>query len=126
MNKGMKIAVWAAQIIVAGIFIQSLFFKFTGAQEAIALFTTLGVEPWGRILTGVLELISAVLLFIPAFALYGAMLAALILLGAIVAHVTILGIVSNNDGGLLFGMAVVALLLSSFVIYVRGKRFRKN
>jgi putative oxidoreductase len=43
---------WGLRIIAAVILLQTLYFKFTGHPESIALFTKLGMEPWGRIGTG--------------------------------------------------------------------------
>ena len=56
---------WFAQILAAVILLQTLFFKFTGAPEAIHIFTTLGAEPYGRIGLGVVELIVGIMLLIP-------------------------------------------------------------
>jgi uncharacterized membrane protein YphA (DoxX/SURF4 family) len=98
------------RVVAAGILLQTLFFKFTGAPESIWIFTQLGVEPWGRIGSGVIELIAAVLLLIPRTARYGAALALLVMIGAIGSHLTVLGIDVQNDGGLLFGLAVITAL----------------
>src|SRR5688572_11093712 len=97
---------WALQLLVAGILLQTLFFKFTGAAESVYIFSTLGAEPWGRIGSGVVELIATVLLLIPLTTTIGAALALAVITGAIVSHVTILGIQVQGDGGLLFGLAV--------------------
>ena len=51
--------------IIAFIFIQSLYYKFTGHAEAVHIFTTIGMEPFGRIVVGIAELIVSILLFIP-------------------------------------------------------------
>lgn len=120
--KKLMIGTWAAQIIAAVILLQSLFFKFTGAKISVELFTLLGVEPWGRIFTGVLELIAGVMLFIPVTALYGAALAFVIMVGAILSHLFVIGVSFGGDVSL-FILAIVVLLLSGFVIYVRKKKF---
>ncbi len=117
------IAVWIAQIIIAVIFIQSLFFKFSGAEESKYIFSKIGVEPWGRYLTGVAELIVAVMLLIPAVSLFGSIGALVIIVPAIILHLTILGIPVMNDKGLLFGLAMAVLILSSFVTWARITRF---
>jgi hypothetical protein len=100
---------------VAGILLQTLFFKFTGADESRYIFSTVGqflgiggVEPWGRIGSGVIELVASLLLLIPATAVAGAVLALGVMGGAIASHVVILGIAVQGDGGLLFGLALVA------------------
>lgn len=118
-GRGWRIASWVAQIAVAGILGQTLFFKFSGAPEAVVLFETLGAEPWGRLSVGAAEALAVVLLVVPRTALLGAILSAALMVGAIGSHLTKLGIVVNDDGGSLFAMAVVVLLSSLFVVYVR-------
>lgn len=110
---------WILQIIVAVIFLQTLFFKFAGAEESIAIFTTLGMEPWGRYGTGVVELIASILLLLPGRAAYGAVLGAGMMMGAIGSHLTQLGIEVADDGGTLFALATVALLSSLGILYLR-------
>ena len=115
----LAITSWILQLVVAGILLQTLFFKFTGAAESVYIFTTLGVEPWGRIGSGVAELVAAVLLLVPATAGLGAGLALAIIAGAIVSHVTILGIEVQNDGGLLFALAVIVFAASAAILLIR-------
>lgn len=115
----LAIASWILQLVVAGILLQTLFFKFTGAAESVYIFTTLGVEPWGRIGSGVAELVAAVLLLVPATAGLGAGLALAIIAGAIVSHLTILGIEVQGDGGLLFALAVIVFVASSAILLIR-------
>src|SRR5688572_18383893 len=110
---------WALQLIVAGILLQTLFFKFTGAEESVYIFSTLGAEPWGRIGSGVVELIAAGLLLIPATAPVGALLTMGLMVGAIGSHLTLLGIEIRGDGGLLFGLAVTAFAGSAIVLVIR-------
>jgi hypothetical protein len=110
---------WAAQIVVALILLQTLYFKFTAAPESVYIFTTLGMEPWGRIGSGVVELVAALLLLLPATAGIGAIIALGVISGALVSHLTRLGIVVQGDGGLLFGLAVVVFLGSLLVAWLR-------
>lgn len=110
---------WSFQILAAVILAQTLFFKFTGAPESIFIFSTLGVEPWGRIGTGVLELIAVGLLLIPRGATYGALMAAGLMSGAIFSHITKLGIVVQDDGGLLFSLAVTVFGSSLVILWLR-------
>jgi len=114
-----QIVSWVLQLIVAGILLQTLFFKFTGAEESIYIFSTLGVEPWGRIGSGVVELVAAVLLLVPATAPVGALLTMGLMAGAIGSHLTLLGIEIRGDGGLLFGLAVAAFAGSAIVFLIR-------
>ena len=109
---------WAARIIVAIILLQTLFFKFTGAPESIYIFEKMGMEPWGRIGSGIAELIAGILILIPKTKIYGAILSLGVISGAIVSHLTKLGIEVQNDGGALFGMAVLVFVLSlGLIIY---------
>jgi len=117
--------------VAAAILGQTLYFKFSGAPEAVALFTRLGVEPWGRIATGVVESIAVILLLSPRLAAIGAGLSTCLMLGAIFSHLTVLGISVAGDGGLLFALAWVVLACSLSVVWLRrrqlpllGARFR--
>ncbi len=111
----MKSLSWILRLLVAGILLQTLYFKFSGAPESRYIFSALGAEPWGRIASGVAELIAAILLLIPTTAGIGAVLALGIISGAIAAHLTRLGIEIEGDGGLLFYLAV-AVFVGSLVI----------
>src|SRR5437868_794840 len=124
---------WFLQIIVAGILFQTLFFKFSGAPESKYIFTTLGVEPWGRIASGIAELIAGVLLLTPRKVVFGAGLALMVMIGAIGAHLTKLGIIVQDDGGLLFLLAVIVLVGSGLILGFRraqipilGRYFEKT
>lgn len=110
---------WLAQFIVAGIFLQTLYFKFTGAPESIFIFTKIGLEPLGRYAIGVAELIASILVLIPRTTLYGAILALVIIIPAIVMHLTKIGIVVQGDGGLLFGLAIAVMIASLFIIAIK-------
>jgi hypothetical protein len=112
---------WVLQIVVAGILLQTLFFKFTAAPESVYIFTTLGAEPWGRIGSGIAELVASVLLLVPATSALGAALAVAVIGGAIVSHLTILGIEVQGDGGLLFLLAVIVLVASVGVLLIRRR-----
>ena len=112
LSKNLMILSWALRLIVAGILFQTLFFKFTGAAESVYIFSKLGLEPVGRIGSGIAELIAVFLLLTPATVVYGAALALGVIAGAIASHLTKLGIVVINsdgtsDGGLLFALALI-------------------
>lgn len=119
MSKAQLTVSWILQLLVAGILLQTLFFKFSGAEESVYIFTTLGLEPAGRIGSGVAELVAAVLLLVPATAPIGGALAMAVMVGAIVSHLTVLGIEVKGDGGLLFALAVVVLVGSAVVVLIR-------
>src|SRR6266496_3010200 len=110
LSKALNILDWLLRVAVAVILLQTLFFKFTGAAESVYIFSTLGAEPWGRIGSGVVELIAAILLLVPATAAVGAALALAVISGAIVSDLTILGIEVQGDGGLLFGLAITVFV----------------
>jgi putative oxidoreductase len=119
LTKTQAVLSWGLQLAAAGILLQTLFFKFTGAEESVYLFTTLGAEPWGRIGSGIVELIASVLLLVPATASVGALLALGAMAVAIVSHLTVLGIDVNGDGGLLFGLAVIVFACCVVVFMLR-------
>lgn len=110
---------WIAQLIAAAILAQTLFFKFTGAPESKFIFSTLGVEPWGRILTGVLELVAVGLLLTPRWAGVGGLLSLGLMGGALMGHLTKLGLVVQDDGGLLFALAVTVFAAAALVVWLR-------
>ena len=110
---------WALQLVVAAILLQTLFFKFTGAPESVYIFSTLGAEPWGRIASGVVELVAAILLLVPATTTVGAALAMGVMVGAILSHLTVLGIEVRGDGGLLFGLALTVFVASGVILLLR-------
>src|SRR5690349_12904317 len=110
MSLSLQITSWVLQIVAALILLQTLSFKFTGAKESVYIFSRLGAEPWGRIGSGVAELIVAILLLYPRTVVFGAVGAVAIMAGAIGAHLTVLGISVENDGGLLFGLAVTVFV----------------
>ena len=116
MSKNTTITSWILRIVVAAILVQTLFFKFTGAPESVYIFRTMGMEPWGRIGSGVVELIAAVLLLVPQTVAIGAIISLGVISGAIMSHLTRLGVVVQDDGGLLFGLAVAVFLGSAAVL----------
>src|SRR5262249_55222038 len=109
LSKGLSITSWILQLIAAVILFQTLFFKFTGAKESVYIFSTVGMEPWGRIGSGVVELIASIMLVIPATVTVGAIISLVTISGAIFFHLTKLGIAlpAVNDRGELFTLAVV-------------------
>lgn len=106
-----------ARIISAGIFLQALYFKITGSANMVTLFSTMKLEPWGRYFVGILELMVVILILIPATVLYGAVLSFLLLIPALILHLTTFGIVIDNDKGLSFGLNLAALALTVFIAF---------
>jgi uncharacterized membrane protein YphA (DoxX/SURF4 family) len=116
MNKS-QVIYWAARFIAAGIMAQTLIFKFTASAESVYIFSRIGMEPWGRIVVGVLELLASVLMLISRTAWLGAILAFGLMTGALFMHLTILGVVIMDDNGQLFAYSVVVASCSAYVVY---------
>jgi putative oxidoreductase len=117
----MNILSWLLRLVVAVILLQTLFFKFTGAEESVYIFTTLRAEPWGRYGSGVVELIAAALLLVPNTVVHGALLSVAVAAGAILSHLTLLGIEVKDDGGLLFGLALTILACSLALVAIHRR-----
>jgi putative oxidoreductase len=107
---------WICRIVAAGILLQTLFFKFTAAPESVYIFTKVHAEPWGRIGSGVIELLAAILLLLPRTVWLGASLAIGVMAGAILSHLTVLGIEVMGDGGLLFALALIVFVTSAVAL----------
>lgn len=112
---------WVIRIVAAVILAQTLFFKFTGSEESVYIFETLGVEPWGRWAAGLAELITAALLLVPRTAWLGAALGVGVMLGAIGSHLTRLGIVVKDDGGFLFGLALAVTVCCGATLLIHRR-----
>ena len=117
-SRPFMIASWAIRLIAAVILLQTLFFKFTGAKESVYIFTTLGLEPWGRIGSGAVELIASILLLTPRTVVFGAALSLAVISGAIASHLTKLGVAlpAVGDNGELFALAMVVFTCSVGVL----------
>ena len=111
------IFIWIVKLVAVGILVQTLYFKFTAAEESIYIFTTLGIEPYGRIGSGVVELIASLLILIPRTTLLGALLGLGTMTGALFSHIFVLGIEVKNDGGTLFILAIITFLCCAILVY---------
>jgi len=122
------IGIWVLRLLAAVILLQTLYFKFSAAPESIYIFSKLGMEPWGRIGTGILELIAGILLLIPGTTVFGALLAIGLMTGAIFFHLTKLGISVQNDGGQLFIYALLVFVscIALVIIYRNNLLVIKN
>lgn len=116
MNANQK-GTWLLRLLAAVIMLQTLYFKFSAAPESVYIFSTVGMEPWGRIFVGVLELIASILILIPRTTAYGALVGIGVMTGAVFMHLTRLGIVVQNDSGKLFGMALIVLITCLVLVY---------
>ncbi len=121
-SKTTIVIAWICRIAAAVILLQTLFFKFTGAPASVYIFSKVGLEPWGRIGSGVAELIAAILILFPPTTWLGAGLALAVMAGAIFSHLTILGIVVMDDGGLLFGLALAVAVCSVVLLFLQRRR----
>jgi peptide-methionine (R)-S-oxide reductase len=117
-----KIFIWILRIVTAVILLQTLYFKFTAHPQSVEIFTRIGLEPYGRIGIGVLELIAAMLILIPATTWAGAMLAAGLMSGALFFHFTSLGIVVDGDS-ILFIYAVIVFVSSLILLFLHRNQF---
>ena len=113
-----NISTWVLRLLAAIILLQTLFFKFTAAEESVYIFTQIGMEPWGRIGIGIMELIAALLILYPKTTPIGALLAIGLMAGAIFFHLTKLGVVVKNDGGQLFVYALIVLVSSGVLVLI--------
>jgi uncharacterized membrane protein YphA (DoxX/SURF4 family) len=114
----MNLLSWVLRILAAIIMLQTLYFKFTGAEESVYIFTQTGMEPWGRIGIGVLELIASILILYPRTTGLGALLALGLMSGALFFHITKLGIVVKDDGGQLFIYGLLVWISSIALIWI--------
>ncbi|HUR12361.1 MAG TPA: DoxX family protein [Flavitalea sp.] len=112
---------WIARAIAALIMLQTLFFKFTAAEESVYIFSSLHMEPWGRIGTGIMELIASVLILIPRTTAIGALLALGLMGGAMLSHIFFLGIAVQGDRGQLFIYAAIVFFCALYLL-IKNRR----
>jgi len=108
-TKNLRVRMWLLRLVAAGIMLQTLYFKFSASPESVYIFTKVGMEPWGRILVGVFELIASILILIPRTTAYGALIGIGVMTGALFMHLTKLGIEVQGDSGQLFIYALLVL-----------------
>ena len=123
MNKKLILS-WILRALAALVMLQTLFFKFSASEESVYIFSTLGMEPWGRIASGIAELIASVLLLIPSTITIGALMGGGIMAGALAAHLTKLGIVVMNDGGYLFILCLLVLISSICLLILHRSQLK--
>jgi putative oxidoreductase len=122
MSTAVKVVSSILRITAAIILLQTLYFKFTGAPESVYIFTRVHAEPWGRIGSGVMELVASILLLTPRYTWLGSLLAAAATAGAILSHLTLLGIEVQGDKGLLFALAIIVFLASMINLFLHRKQ----
>jgi len=121
-SRSLTIFTTILRAVAALILLQTLFFKFTGAEESRYIFTKVGMEPVGRIGSGVAELIAVILLLFPTTVALGAALSMGVMAGALFFHLTVLGIEVQGDGGLLFGLAVTVFVAATVLLFLYRKQ----
>ncbi|HWA34355.1 MAG TPA: hypothetical protein VG737_09515 [Cyclobacteriaceae bacterium] len=119
--KTKKILSVILRLVAAGIMLQTLYFKFTAQPESVYIFSQVGIEPWGRIGTGVAELIASALLLYRGTVVPGAIMAIGIMLGAVATHLLILGIQVQGDHGQLFTYAMIVLISAVALLYIHAE-----
>ncbi|MFN3666636.1 MAG: DoxX family membrane protein [Sediminibacterium sp.] len=124
---------WVLRFIAAIIMLQTLYFKFSGAEESVYIFTQMGIEPWGRYVTGIAELIASILILYKPLTAFGSLMAVGIMSGALVSHILVLGVVVKDDNGLLFSYALIVWLASVILAWLNRaqlvdflKKFKKG
>lgn len=125
MKRPQQIFYWAARILAAVILLQTLYFKFSASEESVYIFTTVGMEPFGRIAVGALELIAAILILINASAWMGALLALGLMMGALGMHALFLGIEVRDDGGYLFILALIVSFCCVYILFYNNQRIER-
>jgi len=108
---------WVIKLTAVVILVQTLYFKFSGAEESIYIFSTLGAEPYGRIGSGVIELIASILILLPRTTFFGALIGLGTMAGAIFSHLFFLGIEVKNDGGTLFILAIITFICCAILVF---------
>lgn len=121
MKNLQSVLFWGARLIAAIIMAQTLYFKFSASEESVYIFSVVGMEPWGRIGIGVLELIASILILIPATVWLGSVLAVGLMAGALGMHATMLGIEVKGDGGQLFIYALLVAICGMYVFWQSRK-----
>jgi len=120
-----SIGIWILRLVPAIILLQTLYFKFTAHPESVKLFTEIGMEPWGRIGTGIIELIAAILLLIPRFTGFGALLGLAMMTGALYFHLTKIGVNFNGDS-LLFIYAVITFVCCAMLVLIYKSKLEQQ
>jgi putative oxidoreductase len=111
----MKIVTWIIRVLLAAAFIMAGGSKLAGAAEMVAVFDKIGLGQWFRYFTGLTEISGAILLLIPATGLYGALMLAVTMCGAVATHLFRIG---GNPGA-----PIVLGVLAAFVAFqLRPKR----
>lgn len=123
--KNTNLISWLLRLTVAIILLQTLYFKFTAHPDSVYIFSALGVEPWGRISLGIIELITALLILFPKTKIIGMLNSLGIIIGAIVSHFLVIGVNVKGDGGNLFILALIVFIASIIYLVINKSEVKK-
>lgn len=112
------------RLVVAGLFLQSLFLKFSAATISISVFSQLGIEPSGRLITGVAELLLVILILVPRTHILGAFLGFCLTTGALLVHLLVIGIIVKGDGGLMFSLKLITFVTCFLIMYLKKDKIK--
>jgi putative oxidoreductase len=103
--------VWTLQALAAALFLLAGTSKLAGVPGQVQLFGAIGIGQWFRYVTGTIEVIGAVLLFVPSLAVFAALALAATMVGAIITHLFIVG---GNPA-----MAIVLLAAATTIAWAK-------
>ena len=86
-----NLLIWVMSVLAGLAFLGAGGAKLAGAPAMVAVFEKVGVGQWFRYVTGLLEVLGAIALFVPRIRFYGAAMLATVMIGAVVSHLTVLG-----------------------------------
>ena len=90
-GRGRLTALWILSGFAALLFIGVGGAKLAGAAAMVELFAKVGLGQWFRYVTGLLEVTAGIGLLLSRYAFYAAVVLAIVMAGAFIAHVTVLG-----------------------------------
>ena len=120
--KAYAVLATSCKLIVSAIVLQTLYFKFTADPESVYIFSKVGLEPRGRIVTGCFELAAVVLIWLRAYSWLGSFLSSTVMIGAVFSHFTLLGFEVSGDHGLLFTLSILVLVCSLTNLYLEREK----
>ena len=121
LSRNQKIVSWILQAVAAFILARAAYGKFTGMEMSLFVFERLEMGTSGRFTIGLIEAFAALLLLMPSVPQIGALLGFGTMMGALIAHTTVLGLDTNGDGGMMVAMMGVVVLATSTVMYIRRR-----
>lgn len=86
-----QIALWLLQALLAAAFLAAGGAKLAGVPSMVVVFEGVGIGQWFRYVTGGIEVVSALLLLVPALCGLGAAMLVPTMVGATFAHLFLIG-----------------------------------